>query len=261
MKGDRMKYRGVLLALFLLFFSSWSFATLTNITGSAYGADGKKIYQSRCLICHGANGNGQGAIGIIDIDKKTDRPWTIYPRDFTVGVFKFRSTATGCLPDDKDIMDIITKGIAKSGMPSHFDIPAKEKKMLVEYVKSFSERFKDEDACDSMTVKKPVWVGSIDSVEKGRAIYDKMKCWECHGQLGKGNGPKSNGLKDDWGKPIWPFDFSSARLKRGTSPENVYMTFTTGLDGTGMPSYEDSLNEEDRWHLVSYTLKLMKLIK
>ncbi|KJU87161.1 hypothetical protein MBAV_000646, partial [Candidatus Magnetobacterium bavaricum] len=37
----------------------------------------------------------------------------------------------------------------------------------------------------------------------------------------------------------------------------INTTFTSGLDGTGMPSYQDTLKEDDRWHLVSYTLKLM----
>ena len=92
-------------------------------------------------------------------------------------------------------------------------------------------------------------------------IYKDMKCWECHGNEGKGDGTKANDLKDDWGDKILPFNFTTGTLKRGSSPENVYLTFTTGLDGTGMPSYEDSLNEEDRWHLVSYTLKLMGKVK
>jgi mono/diheme cytochrome c family protein len=95
----------------------------------------------------------------------------------------------------------------------------------------------------------------------GEKVYKDMKCWECHGNEGKGDGTKANDLKDDWGDKILPFNFTTGTLKRGSSPENVYLTFTTGLDGTGMPSYEDSLNEEDRWHLVSYTLKLMGKVK
>jgi cytochrome c oxidase cbb3-type subunit 2 len=111
-------------------------------------------------------------------------------------------------------------------------------------------------------VKRPSWVGSPASVEKGKQVYKDMKCWECHGEEGKGDGPKSDKLKDDLGRPIVPFDFTTGKLKRGTSPGNIYITYTTGLDGSGMPSYEDSLkNEEDRWHLVSYTLKLMKMVK
>jgi mono/diheme cytochrome c family protein len=112
-----------------------------------------------------------------------------------------------------------------------------------------------------IAVKKPGWVGSADSVMKGEKVYKDMKCWECHGNEGKGDGSKADELKDDWGDKILPFDFTTGALKRGSSPENVYITFSTGLDGTGMPSYADSLKEDDRWHLVSYTLKLMGLVK
>jgi mono/diheme cytochrome c family protein len=86
-----------------------------------------------------------------------------------------------------------------------------------------------------------------------------MECWECHGSELKGDGSKSDKLKTDAGNKILPFDFTTGALKRGSSPENVYLTFTTGLDGSPMPSYEDSLEEEDRCHLVSYTLELMEL--
>jgi len=260
MQRFRGKYRGITLVLSLLLLS-WSFATLADSTGSAYGAEGKKTYRSRCLICHGADGKGNGAIGIIDKDKRSGRVWTIYPRDFTGGVFKFRTTSTGCLPVDKDLLGIIKNGISRSGMPSHKDIPLKETNELITYLKTLSERWEEEEACEPITIKKPEWVGSLASVGKGKKIYDKMKCWECHGHKGKGDGPKSDGLKDDLGRPMPAFNFTTGKLKRGSSPENVYITFTTGLDGTGMPSYEDSLKENDRWHLVSYTLKLMKLVK
>ncbi|MBF0473992.1 MAG: cytochrome c, partial [Nitrospirae bacterium] len=84
-----------------------------------------------------------------------------------------------------------------------------------------------------------------------------MKCVECHGNEGKGDGPKSNTLKDDWGDQVIPFDFTSGATKMGFDPKNIYKAFSTGLDGSGMPSYGDSLSEDERWNLVSYTLKLM----
>jgi mono/diheme cytochrome c family protein len=158
-------------------------------------------------------------------------------------------------------MRIIKEGIPRSGMPSHEDVTKKEREDVVEYLKTLSPRWEEEDPCEMITVKKPAWVGSADSVMKGEKIYKDMKCWECHGNEGRGDGTKANDLKDDWGDKILPFNFTTGTLKRGSSPENVYLTFTTGLDGTGMPSYEDSLNEEDRWHLVSYTLKLMGKVK
>jgi hypothetical protein len=202
-----------------------------------------------------------GLIGLIARVEKRGMVWGIYPRDFTSGVFKFRTTPTGCLPTDDDLMRVINNGIPRAYMPSMVDLPLKERKAVIAYIKTFSKRWEEEDPCDPIPVKKPDWVGTPASVEKGRILYNNMKCWECHGYEGKGDGPKSDKLKDDWGDPILPFDFTTGATKMGFAPENVYTAYTTGLDGTGMPSYEDSMDEKDRWHLVSYTLKLMGRLK
>jgi mono/diheme cytochrome c family protein len=231
---------------------------------------GKKVYESRCAICHNSKGDGNGAIGIVEKGEVGDHAWSIYPRDFTTAVFKFRSTPTGCLPAAQDLEHIISNGILRSGMPSHHDLSNQDIASVVEYLKTFSPRWQEEQStegwqtgitCKSIIAVKPKWVGSADSVNKGEALFNKMKCLECHGKEGKGDGPKSQTIKDDAERPILPFNFTKGALKRGSTPENIYMTFTTGLDGSGMPSYGDSLNEEERWNLVSYTLKLMKNVK
>ena len=237
-----------------------------SISGSAYGADnaadlGKKVYEERCLICHGEKGDGKGLVGALNRAERGGRVLNIQPRDFTVGVFKFRTTPTGCLPTDEDLLNIIENGISKSSMPSFKDISKEEKNAVKDYIKTFSARWEEEEPCKPIAMKKPKWVGKEDAIEKGKRVFKDMKCWECHGEDGKGKGPKADKLNDDWGKPIFPFNFTSGTLKRGTNPEDVYITFTTGLDGTGMPSYEDSLKEEERWQLVSYTLKLMRRVK
>ncbi len=228
-----------------------------------FGADkelintGKKLYETHCSICHGTKGDGKGAGGAMRWREKSGQTLSVQARDFSVGVFKFRDTATGCLPTDEDLMNIVTNGIPKSFMPSHRVLVQKDREAVVAYLKTFTKRWKEEEPCKKIGDSKPLWVGSSASAEKGKTVYKEMKCWECHGEKGLGDGPKADRLKDDWGARIFPFDFTTADLKRGTTPENIYMTFTTGLDGTGMPSYEDSLSEEDRWNLVSYTLKLM----
>lgn len=221
---------------------------------------GRKVYEIRCLLCHGQKGDGKGLVGTIRRVEKSGRILELEARDLVPGVFRFRTTPTGCLPDDADLLNIVTNGIPKSFMPSHKKLPLAEREAVIEYVKEFSGRWYEEDLCDPVEVEEPAWVGSPRSIEKGREVYQEMKCGECHGYEGKGDGPKSYGILDDWGKKIVPFNFATGELKRGSSAQNVYITFTTGLDGTGMPSYEDSLNEEDRWHLVSYTLKLMNKI-
>lgn len=266
MEGFKNMLRGRIFNLGLVILSL-SLISGFAMNGTAFGdskADlGKKVYEERCMICHGAKGDGKGLVSVMRKSEKSGRVILVEPRDFTSGVFRFRSTATGCLPSDEDLLRLVDTGITRSFMPAHKDeLKPEEKKAVIDHIKTFSTRWKEEEPCKSITVKKsPKWVGSKSSVEKGEKIYKEMKCWECHGDDGRGKGPKSDQLKDDWGKPIVPFNFTAGALKRGTGAEDVYITFTAGLDGTGMPSYEDSLKEDDRWHLVSFTLKLMGLDK
>ncbi len=249
--------------LCLLFLASIGIVLpLENAIGIDANADpGRMVFKEYCAVCHGVKGEAQGDVVFVRSREKSGRVVDTYPRDFTLGVFKFRSTSTGCLPTDGDLLNTVTNSIEKSFMPTFKDMSLQERKALVGYIKTFSTRWKEEDPCKSIAVKRPKWVGSPASVENGKQVYKDMKCWECHGEEGKGDGPKSDKLKDDLGRPIVPFDFTTGKLKRRTTPENIYITFTTGLDGSGMPSYEDSMKEEDRWHLVSYTLKLMKMVK
>lgn len=263
MEEIRKKCKGAVL-VFCLMLLSWAFVTMVQGTENAYGVDiemGKKVYESRCGICHGPKGDGKGLIGIVHRVQQKGMVWKIYPRDFTTGVFRFRSTSTGYLPTDEDLLRVITNGIPRAYMPSMTDIPLEERKAAAEYIKTFSKRWKEEKQGKAIPVKKPKWIGSTESIEKGKKLYKDMKCWECHGEGGKGDGPKSDILKDDWGDPVLAFDFTTGAMKMGFAPEDIYKAYTTGLDGTGMPSYEDSLKEEERWHLVSYTLKLMGRIK
>jgi cytochrome c oxidase cbb3-type subunit 2 len=43
-------------------------------------------------------------------------------------------------------------------------------------------------------------------------------------------------------------------MKSGPAPQDIYKALSTGLDGTPMPSYGDSLNAEQRWDLVHYVM-------
>ena len=58
---------------------------------------------------------------------------------------------------------------------------------------------------------------------------------------GKGDGPSANALVDDFDVPIRPFDFTTGSFKFGDSPADVYRTFNTGLNGTPMPSFYDTI--------------------
>ena len=72
-------------------------------------------------------------------------------------------------------------------------------------------------------------------------MYRVLQCWTCHGGTGTGDGPSASALLDDWEVPIRPFDFTSGAFKFGDSPADVYRTFNTGLTGTPMPSFVDTI--------------------
>ena len=186
-------------------------------SGDALAQDverGKAVYDSRCVICHGDQGDGKGLIGIVHRAQTSGMVVTIYPRDFTAGVYKFRSTPSGDLPTDDDLMRIVTDGISRSGMPSHTDLSESDRRDVVAFIKTFSKRWTEEAPGEPLVIDAaPAEVGSRESSERGKEVYTMMQCAKCHGDTGKGDGPSSADLEDSWGDKILPFDFTSGPLK------------------------------------------------
>ncbi|MFN7972607.1 MAG: ethylbenzene dehydrogenase-related protein [Acidobacteriota bacterium] len=92
-------------------------------------------------------------------------------------------------------------------------------------------------------------------VAKGREVYAKMGRAACHGEKGTGDGPRRP--FDSAGLPIRPFDFTrGGSMKGGSELADIYRTFTTGVDGTPMPSFVEALPDADRWALASYVKSL-----
>jgi mono/diheme cytochrome c family protein len=83
-----------------------------------------------------------------------------------------------------------------------------------------------------------------------------MQCAACHGQGGKGDGPSAAGLADDDGNPIKVRDFTTGVYRGGAERKDLYYRFTTGLDGTPMPAFADSISDADRWALVDFIKSL-----
>src|SRR5207244_8196834 len=80
-----------------------------NLTGHA--AAGQKVYRRYCILCHGPDGDGTGEKGQW-IDPK--------PRDFTLAVFKCRSTLAGTLPADQDLFDAGTGRLVSRQLPQSY---------------------------------------------------------------------------------------------------------------------------------------------
>ena len=212
-----------------------------KLTGKA--SAGKQVFRRYCIGCHGPYGDGEGE----------NAQWlTPKPRDFTAGLFKCRSTPSGSIPTDSDLFNTIGRGLNTSGMPQWMPLSKQDRADLVAYVKTFSSRFAKEKPDPPIQIPKET-ANSHESIARGQKLYEVMKCWECHGKEGRGNGPSAATLRDDKGEPIVPYNFAiGGRFKCGSSDADLYKIFMTGLDGTPMPSYGDSLKPDQAWDLVHF---------
>jgi mono/diheme cytochrome c family protein len=214
-------------------------------------ARGEKTYRKACFDCHGARGDGNGPRA----RRLEPRPW-----DFTRGVYKCRSTATGVLPLDADLFMTITIGLPGTAMKGYGDLlSADARRDLVEYLKTFSPRFREERIEPEEVLKIPAEpTASEKSIARGAELYRREKCIDCHGEGGRGDGPESRNLRDGWGRPTRPFDLTIADFRCGSSDQDIYRTLFTGLDGTPMPSFADTVDPPDRWPLVHFVRTLRR---
>ena len=220
---------------------------------------GEWVYRGLCIGCHGVAGDGNGAVWELADQYSPEHKLPRKPRDFTEAVFKIRSTPSGSFPTDTDLFKSISRGlVADHDMPAFKFLPERDRWAVVAYIKTLSPRWEDEAEYqeDPVSIAEPP-LPDHAMLAAGKDVYARMQCAECHGPLGKGDGPSAPGLEDDAGLPIVPRDFSDATQFVGdNSPKGVYQTFTTGLDGTPMPSFSDFLDEQQRWQLVWYVMSL-----
>jgi mono/diheme cytochrome c family protein len=217
-----------------------------SLTGSSDNPRAHYDYRRYCAGCHGdlGDGNGENAVWL---DPK--------PRDFTVATFKCRSTPTGTLPTDEDLFNTIARGLTNSNMPIWNTFTKQQRADLVAYIKAFSPRWQKEKPGDPIKIppEPPI---TIESISHGKALFTKLECWKCHGPQGKGDGPSAATLTDSNDQPIRPYDFSGgkddSRFKCGSTNADIYKIFITGVDGTPMPLFADTIQPNDAWDLVHF---------
>ena len=191
---------------------------------------GKIVYAKYCLGCHGVNGDGKGVAATRLMTK---------PRDFTKGIYKFRSTDSSSLPLETDIYRTITRGLPRVSMPGFPLMPEREKLAVIAYVKTFYPKW-DEQKDRRVVVpvpRAPADILNPDRAKRGRVVYTVMQCGKCHGIDGAGTGATQTEYVDAWGNQQKPLNFTRGRLKGGDDPEDIYRTFHTGLRSI-MPAYD-----------------------
>ncbi|MCE9636598.1 MAG: c-type cytochrome [Planctomycetes bacterium] len=245
---------------------------------SPSAARGAKLYQNWCVGCHGPQGLGDGpATAFLDP----------LPRNLQAGRFKFRSTPSGELPTEDDLVRTITRGLKGSSMPAFPLLPESERRDLAQYVVHLAQfgRMKveaqsllddgvpmDKIRAEKMGEIRDVLAGRIAraqpvgvppetdadsaSVARGKKIYTEL-CESCHGATGVGDGPSAYALRDGRDAPIRPRDFTVGVLRGGDTPQDIYRRLRTGLDGTPMPAF-DSRGDKDLWDIVHVVMTLRR---
>lgn len=214
---------------------------------------GKTVFERRCVGCHGARGDGNGPSARF-LDPK--------PRDFTRGIFKFRSTpGKDSLPTDADLFITITHGLWGTGMPTWQDLPERERLAAIQYLKTFSDRWQRETVAQPITVP-PESVVAAPSIEQGKALFHgQAGCFVCHGSGGGGDGPLAASLNDVWGHPVRPANLTlpagvQGGVKLGHDGAHLFTTIMTGVGGTPMPSFAGQLAPDEVWDIVHYVQSL-----
>jgi len=209
---------------------------------------GKALYLMHCSQCHGEAGDGEG------VAANHLRP---RPRNFTTGKFKIRTTPNGALPTHQDLVNIIRRGMPYTSMPAWPNFTDQEVSDLAYFVTTFSADFSNpENAPKPVQLPSPPG-SSKNAIEVGKKAYEDTGCPRCHGALGRADGPSAPTLTDDWGRPIRPADLSQPwTFRGGPSREDIFRTMSTGLNGTPMPSFADSLSVDQRWAITDFILSL-----
>ncbi len=89
------------------------------------------LFREHCAVCHGLSGNGRGPAAAMQ---------NPYPRDYRMGVFKFKSTPRGKRPTRSDLMRTLVAGEPGTSMPTFAAVPEADREALVDYVIYLSAR-------------------------------------------------------------------------------------------------------------------------
>jgi len=215
---------------------------------------GRYVYERNCVVCHGPRGDGHGEMAA---------SLGVKPRSFKTGLFKYRSTPWGKLPTTEDLQRTVRNGVTGTAMGMFTFLGDSDLRAVTEYIKFFSRKWRKAEnyAPPIKMPPEPAWFADGAERERhagaGKQTFQST-CAACHGAGGDGKGPAAAALKDDAGEPAQPADLRQAHLRNGDDPGDIFRVLVTGLNGTPMASFADSLSERQKWDLAAYILTLRR---
>ncbi|MBK9125909.1 MAG: c-type cytochrome [Chloroflexi bacterium] len=175
-------------------------------------ARGAQIFAERCSACHGVDGRGDGPVVQANPGMQP-------------GDFRDPATARGQTPHEW--FSTITNGRIDLMMPP--------------WIGALTEQERWDVALYTYTMHydpEALWLGS--------RMYED--CAECHGELGRGDGPEAANLTAD------VKDLTDQSAMVTLSDESIFRMVTQGFEDV-MPAYTE-LSEDERWAVASYARTL-----
>ena len=212
----------------------------------AQQSQGRTVYEKHCVECHGENGKGDGPAAYF---------LTPRPRDLTTGNYKIRSTETGSVPTDEDLIRSVRQGLYGTAMPA-WDRVLSDAEIhdVVDHVKTMSPQFATAPKVVNVAAGTP---SSPESVARGQQVYERLQCGKCHGSDGRGTGAVTTDFQDDWKQPMPAADLTEPwTFRGGATSRDIYLRLRTGMSGTPMPSFADAAIDTDMWDLANYVVSL-----
>jgi cbb3-type cytochrome c oxidase subunit II len=195
--------------------------------------EGKQIYVSHCMTCHGCAGNGLGTYGGTLI---------VTPVNFKADPFRN-------MPDDQWFWHV-SEGVQGTVMPPWKEsLTESQRWNVIHYVQQvYAQTFeRDPDEGDvpaeyDKTNPLPV---TIDNIDAGKRIWNR-ECAVCHGDAAHGEGVYRQGIE-----PVPP-DFSAHADYADFTDGDYFWRISEGVPWTAMPTWKLVYNETERWQLVIY---------
>jgi len=171
-------------------------------------ASGKPIFTEKCAPCHGETGMGDG----FQADQLPITPAALVSPDVLQKAIPL------------DWYNLISKGDLERFMPPFNSISEQQRWDVIAYIYSMAT--------------------PDDYAVKGEELY-LDNCAGCHGETGKGDGPKASAFEDQMP------DFTDLKWMAETSNQSLHEAIANGISPS-MPSFNDTLSEEQRSTVVSF---------